>query len=236
MRCHLWPGRSTLEQFRLDGDLVARQGFYVYLNDRLIQRGGWNGFVHADRQLKLARVAIDVSGDVPELLSVKPEKNGIEPGPRFASLLRTATANDGATFSEYIDAARSTLKEANRRNRQRPARIPAGSGFDPRVRRAIEQEFPMKDDDPIDIRWAPMPADQFFELDRDESVIWLNKRYRSAILGGRAGSLNDAPLVKVLLYLLFEEIFAGQNIGSRDRDNIALWQELLLTAAEVQAR
>ena len=97
-------------------------------------------------------------------------------------------------------------------------------------------KYRLKDEDPIDIRWAPLPPDQFFDLAREDSVIWLNKRYRSAILGGRAGSLNDAPVLKVLFYLLVEEIFSGQNIGPRDRDNMAIWQELLLAAAEVEAK
>ncbi len=236
LRCHIWPGRSTLEQFRLDGDLVSRQGFYVYVHDRLIQRGGWSGLVHQDKRLSLARVELDVSGDVTEVLSIKPEKNGIETGPRFAHLLRSAAAADGTTFEDYLEVARSTLKASNRRQRARQARIPPGSGFDPLVRRVIEAEIPLKDEDPISIRWAPLPQGCFFNLDRDDSTIWLNKRYRNALLGGRTGSLNDAPTLKVLLYLLFEEIFTGQNIGPRDRDNMELWQEMLVAAAEVESR
>jgi len=236
LRCHIWPGRSILEQFRLDGDLVSRQGFYVYVNDRLIQRGGWSGLLHQDRQLNLARVELDVSGDVAEILSIKPEKNGVETGPRFAHLLRTATADDGTTFQDYVEAARSTLTASNRRQRERRKLIPPGTGFNPLVRRAIEGEVPLKDEQPISIRWAPLADDCFFDIDRDESTIWLNKRYRSALLGGRAGSLNDAPTIKLLLYLLFEEIFAGQNIGPRDRDNMDLWQELLIAAAKAESR
>jgi hypothetical protein len=233
IHCHIWPGRSNLEEFRLDGDLTARQGFYY--NDRLIQRGGWNGLVHADKQLNLARAYIDVSGDIDGLLTIKPEKNGIESGPRFSHLMKLAAARDGTTFTDYVEAARSTLKEANRRRRDRSARRPPGSGFDPTVRRAIQREVPMKDEEPMSIRWAPLGPTEFFVVDRDESVLWLNKRYRAALSGGRAGSLNDLPVVKVLLYLLFEEIFAGQNIGPRDRDNLELWQELLTAAARAES-
>jgi Histidine kinase-, DNA gyrase B-, and HSP90-like ATPase len=235
LRCHIWPGRSTLEEFRLDGNLVARQGFYVYYQDRLIQRGGWNGLLHADKQLNLARAAIDIAGDVPGILALKPEKNGIEPGPRFAPVVRAATAN-GISFGDWVDAARSTLKESNRRKRTRAARLPPGSGFDPRLRRSIEREIPMKHEEPLSIRWAPLGTTEFFFVDREEAVLWLNKRYRPALLGDRAGSLNDLPVVKVLLYLLFEEVFSGQNIGPRDRDNLDLWQELLTAAAEAEAR
>jgi histidine kinase/DNA gyrase B/HSP90-like ATPase len=235
VRCHIWPGRSQLDEFRLDGDPLSRQGLYVYYNDRLIQRGGWNGLLHNDKQLNLARMALDVRQDIPEVLTIRPEKNGIETGPRFAVLLRSATAADGATFDDFVEAAKVTTKEANRRNRARKALIPPGSGFDPAVRRAIAAEIPAKDgEDPISIRWAPLGGTAFFEIDRDDATLWLNKRYRSALLGGRAGSLNDLPVVKLLLYLLVEEIFAGTNIGSRDRDNLDMWQALLTAAAQAE--
>ena len=232
--CHIWPGRSQLEQFRLDGDRLARQGIYVYLNDRLIQRGGWNGLVQIDKQVNLARVSVDVEGDVAEFLSIKPEKNGIEPGPRFGSLVVAASFADGSGFEDYIEAARGYLKESNRRERLRKARIPPGSGFDPKIRRAIRREIPSRDDEPIQIRWGPLPDGEFFHVDRDESTLWLSKRYRAALAGGRPGSLNDFPVLKTLLYLVFEEVFEGQHLGSRDKDNIELWQELLTCAGEVE--
>jgi hypothetical protein len=236
LRCHIWPGRSTLEQFRLDGDVIARQGMYVYFNDRLIQRGGWNGLTQADKQLALARVAVDVRGDVPGLLSVKPEKNGIEVGPRFSTLVFEArTADDDIGFSDYLEAARGYLKDSNRRERRRTARLPPGSGFDPHVRTGIEREIPMKDDEePLSIMWGPIGGEDFFFVEREESTLWLNKRYRSALAGGRAGRLNDLPVVKTLLYLLMEELFSGQNMGPRDKDNHDLWQELLTRAAKAE--
>jgi Histidine kinase-, DNA gyrase B-, and HSP90-like ATPase len=232
--CHIWPGRSILEEFRLDGDVLARQGLYVYYNDRLIQRGGWNGLQHNDKQLNLARMALDVTRDIPEVLSIKPEKNGIETGPRFAHLLRAARAADGTSFEEYVEGARDCLKQSNRRDRARKTRLPAGSGFDPLLRRVMNAEIPFNDDEPLSIRWAPLGGTEFFSIDREDSVLWLNKRYRAALSGGRAGSLNDLPVLKILLYLLFEEIFAGRNIGPRDRDNLDLWQELLTAAAEAE--
>jgi hypothetical protein len=232
--CHIWPGRSTLEQFRLDGKPIERQGLYVYYNERVIQRGGWNDLVHPDKRLNLARAALDIDGDVEGFLTIKPEKNGIEPGPRFGALVLSAESSDGATFLDYLEASRSYLIESNRRHRGRSARIPPGSGFDPAVRRAIEREIPMKDEDPLSIRWAPLPAEQFFDVDLDDQTLWLNKRYRNALLRGYAGTLNDLPVMKTLLYLLFEEVFAGHYLGPRDKDNIELWQALLTRAADAE--
>ena len=231
LECHIWPGRSNADEFRLDGNLIERQGLYVYYNDRLIQRGGWNGLCHADKQLNLARVALDIAGDVDQMLSLKPEKNGIEVGPAFGPSIVAAAAQDGTTFSEYIEHARGTFKEANKRRRIRQAVLPPGTGFAPRLRRTIGRELPLKDEDPIEIRWKRLPNGDFFDIDRDERVLWLNQRYRKALAGNRRGGLNDLPVIKALLFLLTENVFAGQNMGPRDKDNIEVWQAVLTAAA-----
>lgn len=178
LECHIWPGRSTQEGFRLDGDLIRRQGLYVYCNRRLIQGGGWNGLCHADKQLNLARVALDINGDVERLVLLKPEKNGIEVGPEFATAVYAARGPDEVTFDEYLERARGVLKDSNRRQRVRQSMLPLGAGFQPKVRRAFERELKFKDEDPIDIRWTPFENEDFFEIDREQSVLWLNVRYR----------------------------------------------------------
>ena len=231
LECHIWPGRSNADEFRLDGNLIERQGLYFYFNDRLVQRGGWNGLSHPDKQLNLARVAIDIEGDVAQMVTLKPEKNGVEVGPEFSPAVFAASTPDRVTFAEYLESARAVFKEANRRRRDRSAILPPGSGFPPRLRRALEREFPLRDEDPLDIRWTRLPGDDFFAIDREESVLWLNQRYRSSLAGGRKGSLNDLPVIKALLFLLTENVFAGQNMGPRDKDNIEVWQEILIAAA-----
>jgi hypothetical protein len=236
LACHIWPGRSTLDQFRLDGDLIGRQGLYVYYNERLVQCGGWNGLCHADKQLNLARIALNIDGDVDQMVSLKPEKNGVEVGPDFSPAIYAATAPDGATFEEYTEQARGVLKDANRRRRERRAITPPGSGISPLVRRAFARELEFKNEDPIEIRWADFQDDDFFEIDRVQSVLWLNNRYRKALAGGRNGSLNDLPLVKALMFLLVEDIYAGQVMGPRDRDNVEMWQAILTAAAQAALR
>jgi Histidine kinase-, DNA gyrase B-, and HSP90-like ATPase len=230
--CHIWPGRSSLDQFRLDGDMIQRQGIYVYYNDRLVQSGGWNGLCHADKQLNLARMALDIDGDVAQMISLKPEKNGIEAGPDFNRAIYAAQTSDGLTFKDYLDRARGVLKDSNRRRRERPAIMPPGSGFSPRVRKAFSQEVPLKNEDPIEVRWDDFEDDDFFEVDRERGVLWLNKRYRRALAGSSRGAFNDVPVVKALMFLLLENIFSGQNMGPRDKDNIDMWQAILTAAAE----
>ena len=61
-------------------------------------------------------------------------------------------------------------------------------------------------------------------------TLWLNVKYRGTASGERR-SVNDAPLLKALLYLLVEDVFKGEYLGARDKDNIELWQEILTAAA-----
>lgn len=235
LECHIWPGRSNIDQFRLDGNLIERQGLYIYYHDRLVQRGGWNGLSHPDKQLNLARVVLDIDGDVEQHISLKPEKNGVEVGPAFGPAVFAATATDGTSFEDYTEQARGVLKAANQRRRERQAILPPGSGLAPKVRQAFQRELPLKHDDPIDIRWKRLPGEDFFDIDREERVLWLNQRYRKALAGDRRGGLNDLPVVKALMYLLIENIFAGQNMGPRDKDNLEIWQAILTAAAREES-
>jgi Histidine kinase-, DNA gyrase B-, and HSP90-like ATPase len=232
IECHIWPGRASGPEFRLDGNLLERQGLYVYHNDRLVQRGGWNGLRHPDKQLNLARARVDISGDVPQMLSLRPEKSGVEVGPAFAATVAAAVTRDGYDFEDYLDCARDTRKEVNRRKRDRVPLLPLGAGFDPKLRAAFKAHVPSKDhEDPVDIRWSRLEDDEFFFVDRERSTLWLNARYRDALLGGRDARLNDVPVIKALMFLLVENIFAGQNLGPRDKDNLEIWQAILTSAA-----
>jgi len=234
--CHIWPGRSVVPEFNLPGGPLERQGFYFYLRDRLIQAGGWNGVRHPQKWLNLARVAIDIEGDIDGVLALKPEKTGIEPGPDFPELIRSARSDAGATFESYLSDAETAYRDARRRRAQRRAVFAPGKGFDPRLKRAIREELRLVDgEQPVDIRWRRLPAYEFFAIDRDERIIWLNERYREALLGGRRGGLNDLPVVKALLFLLVEDVFHGQYFGARDKDNIELWQAVLTSAAIAEA-
>jgi len=230
--CHIWPGRSVVPEFNLPGGPSERQGFYFYLRDRLIQAGGWSGVEHPDKRLSLARVSVDIDGDIAGVFKLKPEKTGIEPGPDFPDLLRSARAHGGTTFKSYLVDAEGAYREARRRRAQRRAVFPPGKGFDPVVKRTIAAELRfLEGEDPIDIRWTRLHGSGFFEIDRDARIIRLNERYRVALLGDRRGSLNDAPLLKSLIYLLIEDAFHGQYMGPRDKDNIELWQAVLTRAA-----
>jgi hypothetical protein len=168
---------------------------------------------------------------VARLFQMNPEKSRVLAGPEFTGLAETARSEDGVTFKTYLQEAEDKFRESRQRSRSRASVIPPGKGFAPQLRRAIEDELPLiVGETPIDVRWKRMYSNDFFEIDRDNRTLWLNIKYRGEATGERH-SINDAPLLKALLYLLMEDVFKGEFLGSRDKDNIELWQEILTAAA-----
>lgn len=235
--CHIWPGRSHSMEFKLDGksSAEAHQGFYFYRNDRLLQVGSWNQVFAADREHQLARVIIDIDDSWARYLRMNPEKSSIATDSEFHDAIGKAQAEDGKTFWEFLEVAQAIYKKSRQRNRQRPRTVPPGRGFDPRLKRALSDELDyLADEEPFDIRWKPIRGTNFLEVDRENRVLWLSNRYRHVLTGGR-GSLNDAPLLKTLLYLLTQDVFKGAYLGPRDKDSIELWQQVLTAAAQLES-
>jgi hypothetical protein len=111
--------------------------------------------------------------------------------------------------------------------------LPPGQGIPPRVKKAIEREVELiEGEEPLRIRWTRFESDDFLEVDRRDRTLWLNSEYRQAILKGTTAGVNDAPLLKALLFLLYEDIFRGSALGIKDKDNMSLWHEVLGAAAE----
>jgi hypothetical protein len=237
VQCHIWPGKSQADGFKFDGTggVDVHQGFYIYRNDRLLQAGGWNQVFAGDREHQLARVAIDIDDSWASALRMNPEKSSVATDAEFQDAIGKATTEDGKTFWIFLDDAREAYKRSRKRNTTRPKMVPPGKGFDPALRRTLDDELEyLSDEDPFDIRWRPIPGEIFLEVDRERRTLWLNKRYRSLFSGDDHGSLNDAPLLKGLLYLLTQEVFKGAYLGPRDRDSIDLWQQVLSAAARAE--
>ncbi|WP_244199506.1 ATP-binding protein [Amycolatopsis thailandensis] len=234
-RCHLWPGQSANPSFQLTGNPVNHQGLYFYRRDRLLQAGGWEGVHAPNPKLRLARVEVDLDSDVAGLFRMNPEKSRVNVGPEFARLAALARSTDGLSLDEYFDLAETVHTESRKRSTKRTAMVHPGAGLPPRLRELIKREIPEKaGEEPIDIRWDMFADDLFFRVDRDQRTLWLNKRYRKMLLGGKHGGLNDLPLLKSLLYLVVSNVFEGNHLGPKDKDNIALWQTILTTAARAE--
>ncbi|MGY0059629.1 ATP-binding protein [Streptomyces sp. LZ34] len=230
---HIWPPKSNIDEYRAVGSVIDRQGFYFYRNDRLVQAGGWNNYRQPEQHLSLARVAIDLPEMLGDVFRLTVKKSGVDLSPEFTAALDEAVDESGTKFSQYLTAADTTYREARRRvGVTRKAVIGPGKGIAPDVRAAIEEELPLLPyEDPISVRWDKLDNELFFHVDRKQRTIVLNKHYRKAILGGHDGSLNDAPLLKSLMYLLLHEVFEKEYSGRREKDNLQLWQSVLVAAA-----
>ncbi|SEQ31970.1 Histidine kinase-, DNA gyrase B-, and HSP90-like ATPase [Streptomyces sp. yr375] len=234
---HVWPPRSSLDEYKAFGAVVERSGFYFYRNDRLVQAGGWNNFRQPEQHLALARVAVDLPDD-PEakIFRLTVKKDGVQVSPEFVGSLEGAENEHGRTFAQYVVEAEHVYREARRHvGVARKAAVPPGRGIDPQVRQVIEEELPvLVHEEPLQFRWQKLANDKFFEIDQDGHVLLLNQHYRAALLGGRDGSLNDAPMVKSLIFLLMQDAFQRERMGSRLKDNIELWQSVLVAAARAE--
>lgn len=236
MVCHIWPSRSDRTGYRIgtrSGDQF--QGFFIYRNDRLLQAGGWSDLANRSPRRQLARVVIDDISAIGPFVTMNPEKHGMKFEPAFHDALGHAIAEDGTTFDTFLSAAEATFVDSNKRKHSRKPAIAPDKGFAPQLRRIISSELPLISGEALRLQWRKMEADEFIDIDFRDRTLWLNSRYRHLFAPDR-GSLNDAPVLKALLYLLSHHVFEGQVLGVRDRDEIELWKSVLGAAALAESR
>ncbi|MCA2203656.1 ATP-binding protein [Streptomyces griseoincarnatus] len=233
LTAHIWSAKSKQAGFRQIGSLTDRQGFYFYRNNRLVQAGGWNGLRNPEGHLALARVEVDLPAHGNSVLSLDVKKESVTVTPAFTLGVEKAADADGHTFHQYLSDAEATYREGAKRNEiVRKAVTPPGKGMDPVIKRVIKEELPEKPgEEPIAFSWAALPADRFFELDRENNVVLLNKAFRSDFNDGRRGGSNDAPVTKTLLYLLLEDCFGLGRWERGRQDRVDYWNTILLAAA-----
>jgi hypothetical protein len=233
LSCHIWPAGSDSHLFKLSGAPVDRfQGFYLYRSNRLLSAGQWNGVAQETKRRRLARVAVDIDDHL-DLFTMSVEKSGVHMVADLVHAVERATSGDGTTFSNYLSDAEETFRVSNRRVRRRTPILSPGQGISPKVKHAISREVDfIAGEEPLRIRWTRLPDGDFVDVDRRERTLWLNSDYRAAILKGTAAGVNDAPLLKALLFLLYEDIFRGAAYGPKDKDNVNMWLDVLTAAAK----
>lgn len=155
--------------------------------------------------------------------------------PAFQDAVSRATGADGASFATFLADAEMTFVDSNRRKRERKPAIMPAKGFAPGLRRTIRTELPMLPGETLEMKWTSMPTGEFLDVDMHSKTLWLNSQYRS-LFAPAGGSMNDAPVLKALLYLLTHSVFEGRYLGAKDKDDIALWKSVLTAAADAERR
>lgn len=233
--CYVWPPRSTEDEFRLGSRTgTEMQGFYVYRADRLLSFGSWLDVTHASDDKGLGRVAVEHE-EIADHVRMNPEKSSITLDAALGRAIRSASDGDG-DFSTYLTHLEETYKVARRRKRERKPTVAPDKGFPPRLRSAIGNELDYDESfAPVSIRWKKLSTGTFLEVDLPNRTVWLNNQYRTVLVSAGATGLNDAPVIKALVYLLTRDVFMGQYLGSKDKDNIALWQAVLGAAVDEES-
>lgn len=237
LKVHIWPPSKAKNYELGKGDDFGHQGFYVYDRNRLITIGGWLTTRRPSRTQKLLRIEIDDPRVIDGYLTVSAQKMSVRPNEafhKFLASLRDPT-DETITFESCIDAGIEAQKRANQRARKRYPLVEPGRGFEGALRKVIREEVNFVARAPMDIRWGPVDDDGFFFFDLPGRTLTLNRLYRP-LFSPDGGRLNDAPLIKALLYHLFNSAFDSDRVGSRTADNLELWQSTLTTAAQLELR
>lgn len=228
-QAHIWPPNQTSSGFLLSGkNVVKRQGFYFYRNGRLIQAGGWNGWRdhENDHHLSLARVAIEIPPDFDSEFRLNVQKSALDVPESFRTALSLATC----PMTRFIKRAEDTYRKKIQFEETFVA-VP-GKGFGGPVRQRAAaylagRKAPKKE---INVLWANLETDRFFKIDRDAGDITLNAVYRKDVLCGYSSSLNDVPLIKILLFMLLRDDLQRERESKRFMERLEEINELLMLA------
>jgi hypothetical protein len=231
---HIWPRLSQSPNYLLGrGQVARRQGFYFYRNDRLIQGGGWNGVRgDAEPHMSLARVRVDLPAKFDSAFSLNIQKSGVHVPEGFDEVVMAARTGD-VSFADYLASAQKAYRKKGARGPGEEELVP-GSGLPAPVRRRIRDGTDGDAVREVPISWKPLPEDRFFSWDRERMELYLNERYRRAVLNGRRGSAADAPLVKALLFSRLEGELHLERISSARQRELDHLQVVLVAAARQQ--
>ncbi|MDQ3090087.1 MAG: ATP-binding protein [Actinomycetota bacterium] len=232
---HIWPTGIRPANLSLGrGQLAARQGFYFYRHNRIIQAGGWNG-VRADAEphLSLARARVELTPKHDEAFGLNVRKAGVNVPKGFAEAV-LLSETDGASFRDYTAAAERVYRK-NEKGRPHPSNFIMGKGVPATVQRVYHGQIKGRTT-AVTFEWATLPPEQFFELDRDSYRIILNARYRKSVLHGKRGSGSDAALVKTLLFMRLKEDLGKERLWTRRSSELDNLQALLVNAAQQEDR
>ncbi len=233
---HIWPPNSELPEYRLGGRAAARQGFYFYRNDRLIQAGGWNGLMQNESEphSSLARVKIDLSPDFDDTFSLNVQKSSVIVPPGFCDAVRAAKCKQGTTFDFYRHLAEQIYRSSDQRAQKLKTFVPKG-GIPKSLQKTFTEVRGLEEDElrSFDFAWEAMNDDILFSVDREKYRILLNANYRLEMLAGFDPEENDMPLLKLMIYHLLEQDLKKSRTSSVREKELLKMNRILVAAAKM---
>lgn len=235
-RAHIWRRNARDAGFKLGGGRLAkRQGIYVFRNDRLIQAGGWNGLRNdAEVHSSLARIELDLPPALDGIFKPTVQKSAVSMPDELLAALRRARSGS-RTFADYLADAEQAYRDQTPAKVVRHGLIPV-DGMTQDLVRKFERILGSATDEEHEVSfvWDRLDDDELVAIDAATNTIYLNQRYRSAVLHGGRGSSGDAPLVKTLLMLLFKDDLARKNRMASFDAKVDTINELLVAALRAQ--
>lgn len=232
---HIWPPNATAPEYRLPGGSNARQGFYFYRNNRLIQGGGWNGLREAEPHSSLARLEIDISPNLDLDISLDVKKVEVQLPPDLTASIQHAATATGLDLKKYLSVADEVYRKRKVVDSDLPL-IPSTGLPSDLVRflhGELRHESTAKHRD-LKISWKELSRTTFFEIDRDAGSLFINRAFRKALLNGSSASSSDAPVLKSLLFFALDEALASERTGPRIKKRLHLLNRVLVRAVKYQ--
>ena len=193
LEAHIWPPKSEVAEYRLGRRSAARQGFYFYRNQRLIQAGGWNGLFQDESEPhgSLARVRIDLPTAYDSDFGINVQKSMVLVPPVFEEIMQARSA-DSQTFEEFRSSAIRIYRNANA-TQMICAKFPS-KGFKRPILKKIAQTYATNSDEiGFSVRLTKLRAEEFFRIDCDGQRLLVNRCY---VVG------DSAQVIKLLVSLL----------------------------------
>lgn len=235
IKAHIWPPNSNAPEYKLPGGSNARQGFYFYRNNRLIQGGGWNGTREAEPHSSLARVEIDMAPDFDIAVSLDVKKVEIQLPADVVASIQRARSDDGVDFRKYMSAADKAYRTRGVAASELPLIPSSGLPADlvAFLRSELRHTSTAKRRD-LEISWKALDKASFFEIDRDGGRLYLNRVYRKRLLHGLTASSADAPVLKCLLFLALEDALLSERMSSKIRERTEQINRILMKAVRYE--
>jgi hypothetical protein len=235
VKAHIWPPNSSAPEYRLPGGANSRQGFYFYRHDRLIQAGGWNGIREAEPHSSLARLEIDMKSDFDVEVSLDVKKVEIQLPPALANSIQKAKTSSGMDFKKYLSIADETYRTRKMTDGELPL-IPS-VGLPSELSDFLHKELRIKataKHRDLKIEWKDLDMDSFFDIDREDGYLYLNRYFRRQLLHGLHGSSTDLPVVKCLLFLVLEHALSSERMGQKIRERLDQINRILVQAVRYE--
>jgi hypothetical protein len=235
MVAHIWPSNAKQPEYKLPGGANARQGFYFYRNDRLIQGGGWNGLRETEPHSSLARLEVEMSPDFDVDVSLDIKKIEVQLPGTLVKAIQNARTKRGIDFRKYLKLAEQAYRSKSLSHSEIP--LVLGKGIPKALQDKIVRELGLKKSAKVrklKFEWGDLEPDYLFDVDRERDAILLNRDYRRALLHGLSGSSTDIPVTKCLLFLVLREVFYSERLSSRAREKLDQANRILLAALKYE--